>query len=123
MEVSDQLHAPTALIPEIQHAVPIEWEGGWVSELFWVLWKGEKYLAPVWNRTPSLLTKQSRLVYLENIIKKFIRHKIYILFSFTTFSKYFGSDKYFRDSLSVNITNVHRFPCKVSDLWPDSNHN
>jgi hypothetical protein len=45
MEVSGQLHAPTALPP-----VPIQWETGWASETVWVFWTREKSLAHLLNK-------------------------------------------------------------------------
>jgi len=48
MEVSDQLQAPAALLPE-KTPVPTEWEAGWAPE---PLWRKEKYLALTSIRTP-----------------------------------------------------------------------
>jgi hypothetical protein len=45
MEVSGQLHAPTALIPEKSPEVPIGWEAGWGPEAVWTLQRREKNLS------------------------------------------------------------------------------
>jgi hypothetical protein len=35
MEVSDQLHVPSALSPRKDHLVLIGYEAGWAPEMFW----------------------------------------------------------------------------------------
>jgi hypothetical protein len=49
MEVSGQLHTPAALslVKEIRLPIRQEAEGG--PESVWMLWREEKYLAPVGN--------------------------------------------------------------------------
>jgi hypothetical protein len=42
MEVSSQLHTPTALPPGKEPPVPIGQEAGWAPGLVWTLWRGEK---------------------------------------------------------------------------------
>jgi len=50
MEVSGQLHAPAALLPEESPLIPIGYEAGWASEMVWTQWCGEKFPAPVGTR-------------------------------------------------------------------------
>jgi hypothetical protein len=40
-EVSGQLHAPAALLPENEHLISIGYEAGWVLEKVWMMWRGE----------------------------------------------------------------------------------
>jgi hypothetical protein len=54
MEVSGQFHTPAALPPEKQHPLPTGQEAGWAPEPVWTLWKGEKLLVSVRNRTPDV---------------------------------------------------------------------
>jgi hypothetical protein len=51
MEVSGQLHAPAALLPEEEPPVPIGYEAGWAPEPIWTRWWREKFPAPAGNRT------------------------------------------------------------------------
>jgi hypothetical protein len=43
MEVSGQIHAPTALHPGIYPPVPIRQEAGWAQQPVWTLWRGKVY--------------------------------------------------------------------------------
>jgi len=43
MEVSDQLHAPTALPRGKEPPVPIKYEAGWAPEPVWTRWWREKF--------------------------------------------------------------------------------
>jgi hypothetical protein len=49
MEAKGQLHAPAALLPGNQFAVPIVEEAEWVPEPVWMLWRREKSLGHVRN--------------------------------------------------------------------------
>jgi hypothetical protein len=42
MEMSGQLQAPAALLPEKEPLVPIRLEAGWAQEPVWTLWWREK---------------------------------------------------------------------------------
>jgi hypothetical protein len=52
MEVSDQLHAPAALLLGKEPPVPIVWEAGWAPKSIWMLWRREICLTPAGNRAP-----------------------------------------------------------------------
>jgi hypothetical protein len=52
MEVSGQLHTLAILPPGERTPVPTGKEAGWAPELFWTLWKKEKFLAPAENQSP-----------------------------------------------------------------------
>jgi hypothetical protein len=54
MDVSRQLHALAALLPGKKQPVPTGYEAGWSPEPAWKLWRREKSLAPVGNRTPTV---------------------------------------------------------------------
>jgi hypothetical protein len=60
MEVSGQLHAPAALLPEKQLLVPIAQEAGWAPELLWMQWWEEKFPAHARPRTPIIQTIAQR---------------------------------------------------------------
>jgi len=46
MEVSRQLQAPVALLPEKYAQIPIEYEAGWVPEPVWTRCWRERHLCP-----------------------------------------------------------------------------
>jgi hypothetical protein len=54
MEVSGQLHSPTALPPGKEPPVPIGKASGWAPEAVWTQWIIEKSLASVGNSTLSV---------------------------------------------------------------------
>jgi len=45
MEMSDQLHAPSALLTEKEHPVPTVQESRWAPEPVWAWWQREKILS------------------------------------------------------------------------------
>jgi hypothetical protein len=56
MEVSGQLHAPGALPPGTEFAVPVGYEVEWSSETFWTRWGREIFIALSGNRIPVVHT-------------------------------------------------------------------
>jgi hypothetical protein len=54
MEVSGQLHASAALLPEKEPPVPIEWEAGWAPDPVSTLWSRKKWLASAGNLTSAV---------------------------------------------------------------------
>jgi len=54
MQVSGQLHAPTALSPGKEPPVPIAQEAGWALKLVWMWWQKENIPVPVRNQTPVI---------------------------------------------------------------------
>ena len=51
MEVSGELHTPTALPSWKEHSVVIEYEAEWAPEQVWTLWRRAKCIVSVGNRT------------------------------------------------------------------------
>jgi hypothetical protein len=51
MEVSGQLHAQAALPPEKNRLASTEYEGLWVPEKVWTLWRRDKLFEPDGSRT------------------------------------------------------------------------
>jgi hypothetical protein len=63
MEVSGQLHAPSALPSEKDLPLFIEQEAGWAPKPVWKLWRRDKILAPAGTRTTVLRTSIPYLRY------------------------------------------------------------
>jgi hypothetical protein len=68
MKVTGQLHAPAALLPNVD-------EAGWFPESVWNLWRRETFLAPAENGTPipgsSARSLVSILSYAGSFMKSF----------------------------------------------------
>jgi hypothetical protein len=54
MDVSGQLHVPSAFHPKKEPPVPIGYEAGWAPEAVMTLWGKEKSLVLTGNRTPPV---------------------------------------------------------------------
>jgi hypothetical protein len=54
MKVSGQLNTPATLPLRKESPLPIGKEAGWATELVWMLWSGQKSLAPARNQTLAI---------------------------------------------------------------------